>query len=102
MPATQAAQKTFLVVGTPRSARGFGKDLFPALMTHFLVHSQGRSGAEMKAIRFHEFGGPEVLKYEDVPDPKPRKDQVLVRVKACALNHVDLFIRKGLPGIKLP
>jgi NADPH:quinone reductase-like Zn-dependent oxidoreductase len=56
----------------------------------------------MKAIRFHEFGGPEVLKYEDVPDPKPRKDQVLVRVKACALNHLDLFIRKGIPGIKLP
>jgi NADPH:quinone reductase-like Zn-dependent oxidoreductase len=56
----------------------------------------------MKAIRFHEFGGPEVLKYEDVPDPKPRKDQVLVRVKACALNHLDLFIRQGLPGVKLP
>jgi NADPH:quinone reductase-like Zn-dependent oxidoreductase len=56
----------------------------------------------MKAIRFHEFGGPEVLKYEDVPDPRPRKDQVLVRVKACALNHLDLFIRKGLPGVKLP
>ena len=36
----------------------------------------------MKAVRFHEFGGPEVLKYEDVPDIKPRKDQVLVRVKA--------------------
>jgi NADPH:quinone reductase-like Zn-dependent oxidoreductase len=56
----------------------------------------------MKAVRFHQFGGPEVLQYEDVPDPQPRKDQVLVRVKACALNHLDLFIRKGLPGIKLP
>src|SRR5215472_9054408 len=56
----------------------------------------------MKSIRFHEFGGPEVLKYEDVPDPRPRKDQVLVRVKACALNHLDLFIRQGLPGVKLP
>jgi len=56
----------------------------------------------MKAIRFHEFGGPEVLKYEDVPDPEPRKDQVLIKVKACALNHLDLFIRKGLPGVKLP
>src|SRR5215467_11058036 len=56
----------------------------------------------MKAIRFHEFGGPEVLKYEDVPDPRPRKDQVLVRVKACALNHLDLFLRNGLPGVKLP
>ncbi len=56
----------------------------------------------MKAIRFHQFGGPEVLQYEDVPDPQLRKDHVLIRVKACALNHLDLFIRKGLPGIKLP
>ncbi len=52
----------------------------------------------MKAVRIHEFGGPEVLRYEDIPDPKPRQDQVLVRVKACALNHIDLWIRKGLPG----
>jgi NADPH:quinone reductase-like Zn-dependent oxidoreductase len=56
----------------------------------------------MKAIRFHEFGGPEVLKYEDVPEPQLRKDQVLVRVKACAMNHLDLWVRKGLPGVKLP
>jgi NADPH:quinone reductase-like Zn-dependent oxidoreductase len=56
----------------------------------------------MKAVRIHEFGGPEVLRYEDIPDPKPREDQVLVRIKACALNHVDLWIRKGLPGVTLP
>jgi NADPH:quinone reductase-like Zn-dependent oxidoreductase len=56
----------------------------------------------MKAVRFHEFGGPEVLKYEDVPEPTIRKDQVLIKVKACALNHLDLWVRKGLPGIKLP
>jgi NADPH:quinone reductase-like Zn-dependent oxidoreductase len=56
----------------------------------------------MKAVRFHEFGGPEVLRYEEVPDPDLRKDQVLVRVRACALNHLDLWIRKGLPGVKLP
>jgi NADPH:quinone reductase-like Zn-dependent oxidoreductase len=56
----------------------------------------------MKAVRIHEFGGPEVLRYEEVPDPKPRKDQVLVRVKACAMNHLDLWVRKGLPGVKLP
>ena len=56
----------------------------------------------MKAIRIHEFGGPEVLRYEDMPDPKPMKDQVLVRVRACALNHLDLWVRKGLPGVKLP
>src|SRR5438132_2687649 len=56
----------------------------------------------MKAVRIHEFGGPEVLRYEDVPDPKPRKDQVLVRVKACAMNHLDFWVRKGLPGVNLP
>ncbi len=56
----------------------------------------------MKAVRLHEFGGPEVLKYEDVPDPQPRQDQVLVRVRACAMNHLDLWVCKGLPGVKLP
>src|ERR1019366_9309881 len=56
----------------------------------------------MKAVRIHQFGGPEVLAYEDVPDPKPRKDRVLVRVRAYALNHLDLFVRQGLPGVNLP
>jgi NADPH:quinone reductase-like Zn-dependent oxidoreductase len=56
----------------------------------------------MKAVRLHEFGGPEGLKYEDVPEPTLRKDEVLVRVRACAMNHLDLWCRKGLPGVKLP
>lgn len=56
----------------------------------------------MKAVRIHQFGGPEVLTYEDVPDPQPRGDQVLVRVRACALNHLDVWVRQGLPGVKLP
>src|SRR5271165_5228852 len=56
----------------------------------------------MKAVRIHQFGGPEVLTYEDVPDPNPRKDQVFVRVRACALNHLDIWVRKGLPGVNLP
>jgi NADPH:quinone reductase-like Zn-dependent oxidoreductase len=56
----------------------------------------------MNAVRIHQFGGPEVLRYEDAPDPKPRKDQVLIRVKACAMNHLDLWVRKGLPGVNLP
>ncbi len=55
----------------------------------------------MKAVRIHEHGGPEVLRYEDAPEPKIHPDQVLVKVKACALNHLDLFIRGGLPGLKL-
>jgi len=56
----------------------------------------------MKGVRIHEFGGPEVLRYEDMADPVPRKDQVLLRVKACAMNHLGLWVRKGLPGVKLP
>ena len=56
----------------------------------------------MKAVRIHEFGGPEVLKYEDIPDPVLRKDEVLVRIRACALNHLDVWVRQGLPGVKLP
>jgi NADPH:quinone reductase-like Zn-dependent oxidoreductase len=56
----------------------------------------------MKAVRIHEIGGPEVLRYETIPEPQLRQDQVLVRVKACAMNHLDLWIRKGIPKVKLP
>jgi NADPH:quinone reductase-like Zn-dependent oxidoreductase len=56
----------------------------------------------MKAVRIHQFGGPEVLTYEDIPAPQLRKDQALVKVKACSLNHLDVWVRKGLPGVKLP
>ncbi|HXY07616.1 MAG TPA: zinc-binding dehydrogenase [Terriglobales bacterium] len=56
----------------------------------------------MKAVRIHEFGGPEVLRYEDVNEPQLRKDQILVRIRACAMNHLDLWVRKGLPGVRLP
>ena len=56
----------------------------------------------MKAVRFHRHGGPEVLKYEDAPDPKPSSDEILIRVKACALNHLDLWARNGLPNVEIP
>jgi NADPH:quinone reductase-like Zn-dependent oxidoreductase len=56
----------------------------------------------MKAVRMHAYGGPEVLQYEDIPDPVLRKDQVLVRVRACAMNHLDLWVRKGTTRSPLP
>jgi len=56
----------------------------------------------MKAVRFHQHGGPEVLRYEDAPDPDLAAGEVLVRVRACALNHLDLWARKGLPGVRVP
>lgn len=56
----------------------------------------------MKAALFHEHGGTDVLRYEEIVTPKPESGEVLVRVKACSLNHLDIWVRKGLPGLKLP
>ena len=56
----------------------------------------------MKAIVIHEHGDPSVLKYEDVPEPHVRAGEVLVRVHACALNHLDLWVRRGLNGVAIP
>jgi NADPH:quinone reductase-like Zn-dependent oxidoreductase len=56
----------------------------------------------MRAIRFHAHGGPEVLRLEDAPDPALRPGWVLVRVRACALNHLDLHQRRGLERVTIP
>ncbi len=56
----------------------------------------------MKAIRFHEHGGPEVLRFEEVADPILGPGEALVRVHACALNHLDLWQRRGLPRVVIP
>ena len=56
----------------------------------------------MKAIRIHEDGGPEVLRYEDVPDPEPAPGEVLVSLRAASLNHLDVWVRKGLPSVPKP
>ena len=56
----------------------------------------------MKAVIFEQHGGPEVLKFTEVPDPKIKANEVLVEVRACALNHLDVWVRNGLPGIKIP
>lgn len=56
----------------------------------------------MKAVRFHEHGGPEVLRLEEVPDPIAGPGEAVVRVHACALNHLDLWQRRGLERVKIP
>ena len=56
----------------------------------------------MKAIRIHEDGGPEVLRYEDAPDPVAGEGEVLIELRAASLNHLDVWIRKGLPSVPKP
>jgi len=55
----------------------------------------------LKAVSFHQHGGPEVLAYGDLPDPVPGPGQVLVHLRAAALNRLDLWTREGWPGLKL-
>ena len=56
----------------------------------------------VRAVTIHEDGGPEVLRYEEVPDPSPGPGEVLIRLHAASLNHLDLWIRKGLPSVPKP
>jgi NADPH:quinone reductase-like Zn-dependent oxidoreductase len=56
----------------------------------------------MKAVLFRQHGGPDKLSYEDLPEPEPGPEEVLVRVKACALNHLDIWVRQGNPAYPMP
>ena len=56
----------------------------------------------MKAVRIHEHGGRDVLTYEDIPIPAIKPNECLVKIRAAALNHLDLWVRKGIPGVPLP
>lgn len=56
----------------------------------------------MKAVRFHAHGGVDVLRFEDAPDPVPRPGEAVVRVRACALNHLDLWQRRGMDRVRIP
>ena len=56
----------------------------------------------MKAVRIHEDGGPEVLRYEEIDDPDPGPGEALVELRAAGLNHLDVWVRKGLPSVPKP
>jgi NADPH:quinone reductase-like Zn-dependent oxidoreductase len=58
--------------------------------------------AAVKAVRIHEDGGPGVLRYEDAPDPEPGPDDVLIHLRAASLNHLDVWVRRGLPSVPKP
>ena len=55
----------------------------------------------MKAVLFRQHGGPDVLEHTDVPDPVLEPGHLLVRVKACSVNHLDLWIRQGIPAYRI-
>ena len=55
----------------------------------------------MKAVLFQEHGGPEVLQYTDFPTPEPKSGEALVKLRAASLNHMDVTVRNGWPGLKL-
>ena len=56
----------------------------------------------MKAVRIHEDGGPEVLRYEDAPEPSPGPGEVLLELRAASLNHLDVGVRQGRPSVPKP
>jgi NADPH:quinone reductase-like Zn-dependent oxidoreductase len=56
----------------------------------------------VRAVRIHEDGGPEVLRLEELPDPEPGPGEVLVELRAAGLNHLDVWVRKGLPSVPKP
>jgi NADPH:quinone reductase len=61
-----------------------------------------KSGISMKVTRFHQFGGPENLVYEDVDPPQPMAGQALIKIEACGLNYIDTYHRTGLYPVELP
>src|SRR5947207_14713710 len=58
-------------------------------------------GTFVKAVAFDRFGGAEVLEYREMPEPTPRATDVVVNVRGCGINHLDLWVRGGLPGLEI-
>src|SRR5437667_10158829 len=56
----------------------------------------------MKAVRIHTPGGPEVMRYEDVPEPTPKAGEALIKVEAAGINYIDVYFRSGQYKAELP
>ncbi|MCA9002239.1 MAG: alcohol dehydrogenase, partial [Planctomycetes bacterium] len=56
----------------------------------------------MQAVQIHAHGGPEVLQVVDIPRPEPGPGEVLCRVLAVSVNHLDIWVRRGMPGFDVP
>ena len=56
----------------------------------------------MRAVVVREHGGLEALQFDELPDPRPGPTEVLIDVRACGMNHLDIWVRKGVPGHKFP
>jgi zinc-binding alcohol dehydrogenase/oxidoreductase len=67
-----------------------------------LCLSRGYDRRPVKAIRIHEDGDPEVLRYEDAPDPEAADGEVLISLRAASLNRLDVWVRRGLPSVPKP
>jgi NADPH:quinone reductase-like Zn-dependent oxidoreductase len=65
-------------------------------------HCASEQGIVLKAVVFHEFGGLDKLRYEDAPEPVFNDNEALIRVRACALNHLDIWARTGTRGERIP
>ncbi len=81
------------------SALAFHEQFVPVAIIGFPFLKKAR--INMKVSRIHSCGGPEVIRYEDGPEPTLKADEVLVKVGACSLNHLDLWVRGGLRTLRL-
>src|SRR5687767_11519538 len=66
------------------------------MLCYFTMSGPSGRGV-MRAALFHEYGGPGVVRIENVERPRPAPNEVLLEVRAAALNHLDLWVRRGLP-----
>src|SRR5438128_10030390 len=86
----------------PRNCRPTRCTMHAADRLLFSSITDTRSDHPMKAIRVHEFGGPEALRFEDVPEPTPKPNDAVVKIDAAGVNFIDIYQRTGIYKLPLP